>query len=156
MNVLFGPLSSANYTPEHSIFTYTKYMVIKRPRPAQQVCFKYGGDCNNHPEWAGAMDDSDYAYVNLDVSVASNCLDRAVSYRIVRVRECVHATCACVRECVHACACVCMRVHACACVCMRVHVCACVRAHVCVCVLGECACAYSHTCTCAYTYSHMH
>jgi hypothetical protein len=44
-----------------------------------QVCFKYAGDCNLPPDWAGVRDDSDFAYENLGVVEAEKCLDRAVS-----------------------------------------------------------------------------
>ena len=48
---------------------------------SRQACFKFQGPCELYPEWGGTRDDSEWAYLNLDVGKnREKCLSRAKEY----------------------------------------------------------------------------
>jgi len=46
----------------------------------KQICFKFAGPCPRYAEWAGSVDDSDYAYENMNSAQREQCLLRAKEY----------------------------------------------------------------------------
>jgi len=47
---------------------------------SKQICFKFAGACPAFPQWAGSVDDSDYAYDHMGVEHRDNCIKRAKEF----------------------------------------------------------------------------